>query len=80
MAMYRDALTWVDTAAIGYPALHQKLVELTMPALVVKQLLPEISSSFSKVLLSSSHHLSDDCEFFLIRTEKVEIQDDFFLL
>ena len=42
MAMFRDALTWVDTAAIGYPALHQKLVELTMPALVVKQLLPEV--------------------------------------
>jgi hypothetical protein len=42
LAFYRDALTWVDTGAIGYPALHQKLVELTMPALVVKQLLPEV--------------------------------------
>jgi hypothetical protein len=42
MSFYRDALTWVDTAGIGYPALHQKLVELTMPALVVKQLLPEV--------------------------------------
>jgi len=40
--MYRDAFTWVDTAAIAYPALHQKLVELTMPALCVKQLLPEV--------------------------------------
>jgi hypothetical protein len=42
LAFYRDALTWVDTAGIGYPALHQKLVELTMPALVIKQLLPEV--------------------------------------
>jgi len=42
VSFYRDALTWVDTAGIGYPALHQKLVELTMPALVVKQLLPEV--------------------------------------
>jgi len=42
MSLFRDALTWSDTAAIGYPALHQKLVELTMPALCVKQLLPEV--------------------------------------
>jgi hypothetical protein len=39
--MVRDAFTWVDTGAIGYPALHQKIIELTMPALVVKRLLPE---------------------------------------
>ena len=42
MSLFRDALTWSDTGAIGYPALHQKLVELTMPALCVKQLLPEV--------------------------------------
>jgi hypothetical protein len=42
MSLFRDALTWQDSAAIGYPALHQKLVELTMPALCVKQLLPEV--------------------------------------
>jgi hypothetical protein len=41
MAMVRDAFTWVDTAGIAYPALHKKIIELTMPALVVKSLLPE---------------------------------------
>jgi hypothetical protein len=41
MAMMRDAFTWVDTSGIAYPALHKKIIELTMPALVVKQLLPE---------------------------------------
>lgn len=41
MSFVRDALTWVDTGAIAYPALHQHIVELTMPALVVKRLLPE---------------------------------------
>ena len=41
MAFVRDALTWVDTAGIEYPALHKHIIELTMPALVVKQLLPE---------------------------------------
>jgi hypothetical protein len=41
MSMIRDAFTWVDTGAIAYPALHQKIIELTMPALVVKRLLPE---------------------------------------
>jgi hypothetical protein len=41
MAMVRDAFTWVDTGAIAYPALHQKIIELTMPALVVKKLFPE---------------------------------------
>jgi len=41
MSLFRDALSWVDTGAIGYPALHKKIVELTMPALVVKKLFPE---------------------------------------
>jgi len=41
MAMFRDAFTWVDTGAIAYPALHKKIIELTMPALVVKRLFPE---------------------------------------
>lgn len=41
MSLIRDALTWVDTGGIAYPALHKKIVELTMPALVVKQVLPE---------------------------------------
>jgi len=41
MAMVRDAFTWVDTGAIAYPALHKKIIELTMPALVVKRLFPE---------------------------------------
>jgi hypothetical protein len=41
MSMIRDAFTWYDSGAIGYPALHKKIIELTMPALVVKRLLPE---------------------------------------
>jgi hypothetical protein len=41
MSLFRDALTWVDTGAVAYPALHKKIIELTMPALVVKQLFPE---------------------------------------
>jgi len=41
MAFVRDALTWVDTGAVQYPALHKKIIELTMPALVVKKLFPE---------------------------------------
>jgi len=41
MSMFRDAFTWVDTGAIAYPALHKKIIELTMPALVVKRLFPE---------------------------------------
>lgn len=41
MSLFRDALTWADTGAVAYPALHKKIVELTMPALVVKKLFPE---------------------------------------
>lgn len=41
MAMVRDAFTWVDQGAIAYPALHRKIIELTMPALVLKRLFPE---------------------------------------
>lgn len=41
MSLFRDALTWADTGAVAYPALHKKVVELTMPALVVKKLFPE---------------------------------------
>jgi hypothetical protein len=41
MSLVRDALSWVDTGAVQYPALHKKIVELTMPALVVKKLFPE---------------------------------------
>jgi hypothetical protein len=41
MSLFRDALSWVDTGAIAYPALHKKILELTMPNLVVKRLFPE---------------------------------------
>jgi hypothetical protein len=41
MAFVRDALTWVDTGAVAYPALHAHIIELTMPGLVVKKLFPE---------------------------------------
>lgn len=41
MSMLRDAFTWIDSGAIAYPAIHRKIIELTMPALVVKRLFPE---------------------------------------
>jgi hypothetical protein len=41
MSLFRDALSWVDTGAVAYPALHKKILELTMPNLVVKKLFPE---------------------------------------
>jgi len=41
MVFVESALTWVDSGAVAYPALHQKIIELTMPALVVKKLFPE---------------------------------------
>jgi len=41
MALVRDAFTWVDTGAIAYPALYNRIIQLTMPALKLKQLLPE---------------------------------------
>ncbi len=41
MSFVRDALSWIDTGAVQYPTLHQKIIELTMPALVVKRFLPE---------------------------------------
>ena len=41
MSFVRDALSWVDTGAVQYPALHKKIIELTMPALVIKKLFPE---------------------------------------
>ncbi|MGA3192670.1 MAG: hypothetical protein ABSD73_09200 [Candidatus Bathyarchaeia archaeon] len=41
MSFIRDALSWIDTGAVQYPTLHKKIIELTMPALVVKRLLPE---------------------------------------
>jgi len=43
MSLFRDAFTWVDTGAIAYPALHKKIIELTMPALVVKKLFQEFA-------------------------------------
>jgi hypothetical protein len=68
MAMVRDAFTWVDTGAIAYPALHKKIIELTMPALVVKQLLPEFplvagrTASFPKEQGSRSIGISEISE------------------
>jgi hypothetical protein len=41
MSLVRDALSWIDTGAVQYPALHKKIVEITTPALVVKKLFPE---------------------------------------
>jgi hypothetical protein len=41
MSFFRDALSWTDTGTVQYPSLHKKIIELTMPALVVKRLLPE---------------------------------------
>jgi hypothetical protein len=41
MAFNESALSWIDTGYVQYPTLHQHIIELTMPALVVKRLLPE---------------------------------------
>jgi hypothetical protein len=41
MVYETSVISWVDTGAIGYPALHKKILELTMPNLVVKKLFPE---------------------------------------
>ena len=41
MAMARDQFAWVDVGAIGYPYLHKRVIELTTPALRLKQLLPD---------------------------------------
>jgi len=38
MSFNEDALTWVDSGAIQYPELHQQMLELTMPNLIVKRL------------------------------------------
>jgi hypothetical protein len=76
MAMVRDAFTWVDTGAIAFPALHQKIIELTMPALVVKRLLPEFpltagrTASFVKQSGSRAATISEI-------SEGVEIPMDF---
>jgi HK97 family phage major capsid protein len=41
MAMSRDQFAWVDLGATAYPYLHRRVIELTMPALRLKQLLPD---------------------------------------
>jgi len=41
MAMARDQFAWVDVGATAYPYLHRRVIELTMPALRLKQLLPD---------------------------------------
>jgi hypothetical protein len=41
MSFVESALTWNDLGAVAYPAIHQKIIEMTMPALVVKRLFPE---------------------------------------
>jgi len=41
MALVQDFTTMVDTGAGMYPALYNKIIEITMPALLLKQLLPE---------------------------------------
>jgi hypothetical protein len=38
MSFNESALTWVDSGAIAYPQLSKKIIDLTMPALVVKHL------------------------------------------
>jgi hypothetical protein len=76
MSLVRDALTWVDTGAVAYPALHKKIIELTMPALVVKSMFPEFplvagkSATFVKQSGSRSAAISEV-------SEGVEIPMDF---
>jgi hypothetical protein len=68
MSLFRDALSWVDTGAIAYPALHKKIIELTMPALVVKKLFPEFplvagkTATFVKEVGSRAAALSEIAE------------------
>ena len=38
MSFNEDALTFVDSAAIQYPELHQVILEMTMPNLITKRL------------------------------------------
>jgi len=65
MSMTPDAFTWVDTGAVAYPALHKKIIELTMPALMIKQLLPEFplvagrTATFAKEAGSRSAAISE---------------------
>lgn len=65
MSMSPDAFTWIDTGAIAYPALHKKILELTMPALMIKQLLPEFplvagrTATFAKEAGSRSAAISE---------------------
>ena len=76
MSFVRDAFSWVDTGAVQYPALHQKIIELCMPALVVKKLLPEFplvsgkTATFVKENGSRSAAISEV-------SEGAEIQMDF---
>jgi hypothetical protein len=76
MAMVRDAFTWVDSGAVAYPALHQHIIELTMPALLVKALFPEFplvagrTATFVKEAGSRSAAISEI-------SEGVEIPMDF---
>ena len=77
MAMTENAFTWYDTGAIAYPALHQKIIELTMPALVVKKLFPEFplvagrTATFVKQSGSRAATISEIGE----GAESVKIQD-----
>jgi hypothetical protein len=76
MSMQRDAFTWVDTGAIAYPSLHSKIIELTMPALLIKGLFPEFplvagkTATFAKEAGSRSAAISEI-------SEGVEIPMDF---
>lgn len=76
MSFQRDALTWVDSGAVAYPALHKKIIELTMPAPVVKKLFPEFplvagkTATFVKESGSRSAAISEI-------SEGVEIPMDF---
>jgi hypothetical protein len=48
MAFVESALTYVTSGAELYPALSKMIVELTMPALVIKKLLPEFPLPMGK--------------------------------
>jgi hypothetical protein len=76
MSFVRDALSWSDTGAVQYPALHKKIVELCMPSLIVKKLLPEFpliagkTVTFVKQIGSRAAAISEV-------SEGAEIQMDF---
>ena len=76
MSFVRDALSWSDTGAVQYPALHKKIVELCMPSLVVKKLFPEFPLIAGKTVTFVKQNGSRAAAISEV-SEGAEIQMDF---